>query len=102
VISFTTEYIRGWRKDGRYSGLRSLTACQRTFLQTGSYILDTAQPVASQSSTRSANTSSGLTPESTKEIVEGIRARHAGWPLEMLIPLNVEAVAKELSDAGAH
>jgi len=45
---------------------------------------------------------SGLTPESTKEIVEGIRARHAGWPLEMLIPLNVEAVAKELSDAGAH
>jgi glyoxylase-like metal-dependent hydrolase (beta-lactamase superfamily II) len=38
---------------------------------------------------------SGLTPDSSKEIAEAVRARHPGWPLEMLIPMNVEAVAKE-------
>jgi len=45
---------------------------------------------------------SGLTPDSTKTIVDGIRAQYPAWPLEMLIPLNVEAVAKELSEEGAH
>jgi glyoxylase-like metal-dependent hydrolase (beta-lactamase superfamily II) len=45
---------------------------------------------------------SGLTPDSSKEIVEGIRARYPGWPLEMLIPINVEAVARELSETRAH
>jgi glyoxylase-like metal-dependent hydrolase (beta-lactamase superfamily II) len=44
----------------------------------------------------------GLAPDSAKGIVEGIRARYPGWPLEMLIPMNVEAVAKELSETGAH
>ncbi len=44
---------------------------------------------------------SGLTSDATKEIVEGIRARYPGWPLEMLIPINAGAVAKELSEASA-
>jgi glyoxylase-like metal-dependent hydrolase (beta-lactamase superfamily II) len=45
---------------------------------------------------------SGLVPDSTKGIVEGVRARYPGWPLEMLIPINAEAVAKELSKTAAH
>ncbi len=44
--------------------------------------------------------SSGLTPASSREIVDGVRAKYPGWPLEMLIPINVEAVAKELSESG--
>ena len=44
---------------------------------------------------------SGLAPDSTKRIVEGVRARHPGWPLEMLVPINAGAVAKELSGTGA-
>jgi len=44
----------------------------------------------------------GLDSDSTKGIVEGVRARYPGWPLEMLIPINVEAVAKELAETGAH
>jgi glyoxylase-like metal-dependent hydrolase (beta-lactamase superfamily II) len=43
---------------------------------------------------------SGLRPDSTREIVDGVRAKYPGWPLEMLIPINVEAVAKELSESG--
>jgi glyoxylase-like metal-dependent hydrolase (beta-lactamase superfamily II) len=45
--------------------------------------------------------SRGLTPDSSREIVNGVRAHYPGWPLEMLIPINVEAVAKELSGPGA-
>jgi glyoxylase-like metal-dependent hydrolase (beta-lactamase superfamily II) len=45
---------------------------------------------------------SGLAAQSTKGIVEGICARYPGWPLEMLIPLNVEAVERELSATGSH
>jgi glyoxylase-like metal-dependent hydrolase (beta-lactamase superfamily II) len=45
---------------------------------------------------------SGLPPDSTKGIVEGVRARYPGWPLEMLIPINAEAVARELAEMGAH
>jgi glyoxylase-like metal-dependent hydrolase (beta-lactamase superfamily II) len=45
---------------------------------------------------------SGLTPESSKEVVEAIRARYPGWPLEMLIPINVDSVAKELYGTAAH
>jgi glyoxylase-like metal-dependent hydrolase (beta-lactamase superfamily II) len=41
---------------------------------------------------------SGLTPDSGKEIVEDVRGRYTGWPLEMLIPTDVEAVARELSE----
>ena len=44
---------------------------------------------------------SGPAPGSTKGIVEGVRARYPGWPLEMLIPLNAEAVAKELAETAA-
>jgi glyoxylase-like metal-dependent hydrolase (beta-lactamase superfamily II) len=40
---------------------------------------------------------SGLAPDSSKRIVEGVRARYPGWPLATLIPINAEAVAKELS-----
>jgi hypothetical protein len=46
--------------------------------------------------------SSGPTADATKGIVEGVRARYPGWPLELLIPINVGAVAKELSEAAAH
>jgi hypothetical protein len=28
--------------------------------------------------------------------------RYPGWPLEMLIPINVDGVAKELSATAAH
>jgi glyoxylase-like metal-dependent hydrolase (beta-lactamase superfamily II) len=45
---------------------------------------------------------SGLAPDSTKGIVVGVRARYPGWPLEMLIPINAEAVGKELAKTGAH
>jgi hypothetical protein len=45
---------------------------------------------------------SGLVPDSTKGIVEGVRARYLGRPLEMLIPINAEAVAKELAETGVH
>jgi glyoxylase-like metal-dependent hydrolase (beta-lactamase superfamily II) len=55
-----------------------------------------------RSATRAKLGPSGLTPDSTKEIVEGIRARYPGWPLEMLIPINIEAVAKELSEMRPH
>ena len=44
---------------------------------------------------------SELTPDSTKRIVEDVRARHPSWPLEMLIPINAGAMEKELSEAGA-
>lgn len=43
---------------------------------------------------------SGLTPDAAKEIVERVRAQYPGWLLAMLIPMNAEAVAKEL--AGTH
>ncbi len=45
---------------------------------------------------------SGLASDSIKGIVEGVRARHPGWPLEMLIPINAEAVGKELAGTGVH
>jgi 2-polyprenyl-6-methoxyphenol hydroxylase-like FAD-dependent oxidoreductase len=45
---------------------------------------------------------SGLAPDSTKGIVEGVRAQNPGWSLEMLIPINAEAVAKELAEAETH
>ncbi len=45
---------------------------------------------------------SGLAPDATKAIVKGVRARYPGWPLAMLIPMNTEAVAKELAGPDAH
>ncbi len=46
--------------------------------------------------------SSALTPDSTDAIVESMHSRYPGWPLEMLIPINVEAIAKEpLRDGSA-
>jgi glyoxylase-like metal-dependent hydrolase (beta-lactamase superfamily II) len=44
--------------------------------------------------------STGLTAGSTKIIVDGVRARHPGWPLEMLISMNAGAVARELAETG--
>jgi glyoxylase-like metal-dependent hydrolase (beta-lactamase superfamily II) len=40
---------------------------------------------------------SGLTSDATKGVAENVRAGCAGWPLEMLIPINAEAAAKELA-----
>ncbi len=37
---------------------------------------------------------SGLVHDSSKEIVERVRAQYPGWPLKMLIPINAEAVAR--------
>jgi hypothetical protein len=47
-----------------------------------------------------ASARAGLTAGSTKIIVDGVRARHPGWPLEMLIPMNAGAVARELAETG--
>jgi len=55
-----------------------------------------------RSATRAKLGPSGLTPDSSKEIVGDMRARYPGWPLEMLIPINVEAVAKEPSETREH
>jgi glyoxylase-like metal-dependent hydrolase (beta-lactamase superfamily II) len=44
----------------------------------------------------------GLTADSSKAIVDGVRARYPGWPLEMLISVNAGAVAKELTATGSH
>jgi glyoxylase-like metal-dependent hydrolase (beta-lactamase superfamily II) len=42
----------------------------------------------------------GLNDDSAKALVDATRAQYPGWPLEMLIPINAGAVAKELSAAG--
>jgi glyoxylase-like metal-dependent hydrolase (beta-lactamase superfamily II) len=55
-----------------------------------------------RSATRAKLGPSGLTSDSSKEIVEAIRARYPGWPLEVLIPINVEAVAREPSEMRPH
>jgi hypothetical protein len=39
--------------------------------------------------------STGLTEDATQSVVAGTRRLHPGWSLEMLIPINAEAVAKE-------
>jgi glyoxylase-like metal-dependent hydrolase (beta-lactamase superfamily II) len=44
----------------------------------------------------------GSTAASTQRIVESVRARYPGWLLEMLIPINVDAVSKELSAMSPH
>lgn len=38
----------------------------------------------------------GSTAAATQGIVDNVRSRHPGWPLEMLIPMNVASVSKEL------
>jgi glyoxylase-like metal-dependent hydrolase (beta-lactamase superfamily II) len=45
---------------------------------------------------------SGLAPDATKAIVEGVHAQHSDWPLAMLIPMNTDAVAKELAATALH
>jgi glyoxylase-like metal-dependent hydrolase (beta-lactamase superfamily II) len=55
-----------------------------------------------RSATRAKLGPSGLTSDSSKEIVGDMRARYPGWPLEMLIPISVEAVAKEPSETREH
>ncbi len=39
--------------------------------------------------------STGLTEDAKRSVVEGTRRLHPDWALEMLIPINAEAVAKE-------
>jgi glyoxylase-like metal-dependent hydrolase (beta-lactamase superfamily II) len=46
--------------------------------------------------TQAALNSTGLTADATQALVERTRRLHPGWALEMLIPINAEAVAKEL------
>jgi glyoxylase-like metal-dependent hydrolase (beta-lactamase superfamily II) len=50
--------------------------------------------------TQAAVDSTGLTRDATQSLVEGARRRHPGWALEMLIPINAGAVAKELAPPG--
>jgi glyoxylase-like metal-dependent hydrolase (beta-lactamase superfamily II) len=45
--------------------------------------------------TQAVVSSTGLTEDATQSLVEGTRRLHPGWALEMLIPINAEAVAKE-------
>jgi glyoxylase-like metal-dependent hydrolase (beta-lactamase superfamily II) len=61
----------------------------------------TVEAQRSQSGNPSGN-ASRLTPESVKAIVESVRAHYPGWPLEMLIPINAEAVSNESNDAEKH
>jgi glyoxylase-like metal-dependent hydrolase (beta-lactamase superfamily II) len=43
----------------------------------------------------------GLSAEATESLVARTRAQYPGWPLEMLIPMNAAAIAKELASAPA-
>jgi glyoxylase-like metal-dependent hydrolase (beta-lactamase superfamily II) len=45
--------------------------------------------------TQAAASSTGLTVDAKQSVVEETRRLHPGWALEMLIPLNADAVAKE-------
>jgi glyoxylase-like metal-dependent hydrolase (beta-lactamase superfamily II) len=45
--------------------------------------------------TRAAVNTSGLTQDATQSLNEGTRRLYPGWALEMLIPINAGAVAKE-------
>jgi len=45
--------------------------------------------------TQAVVNSTGLTEEGKRSLVEGTRRRYPGWPLEMLIPINAQAVANE-------
>jgi len=45
--------------------------------------------------TQAVLSSTGLTEEAKQSVVEGTRRLHPGWALEMLIPYNADAVAKE-------
>ncbi len=45
--------------------------------------------------TQAVLNSTGLTEDAKQSVVEGTRRVHPGWALEMLIPLNAEAVDKE-------
>jgi hypothetical protein len=45
--------------------------------------------------TQAVVNSTGLTEDATQSVVAGTRRLHPGWSLEMLIPINAEAVAKE-------
>ncbi len=45
--------------------------------------------------TQAVLNSTGLTEDAKQSVVEGTRRVHPGWALEMLIPLNADAVANE-------
>jgi hypothetical protein len=44
----------------------------------------------------------GLDPEASQTLVANTRAQYPGWPLEMLIPVNAAAIAKEFSTMPAN
>jgi glyoxylase-like metal-dependent hydrolase (beta-lactamase superfamily II) len=54
-----------------------------------------------RSAIQSRLVASALTLDASKDIVEAVRARYPGWPLEMLIPINVGALARELAGSSA-
>jgi glyoxylase-like metal-dependent hydrolase (beta-lactamase superfamily II) len=56
-----------------------------------------------RAATKSAIGSAGaeLSEEASQALVAETRAQYPGWPLEMLIPLNAAAVAREFSSANA-
>jgi glyoxylase-like metal-dependent hydrolase (beta-lactamase superfamily II) len=68
---------------------RAVIAAQRSYIQ--------AFRAATKSAIGSAG--AGLSDEASQALVTETRAQYPGWSLEMLIPLNAAAVAKELSSA---
>jgi glyoxylase-like metal-dependent hydrolase (beta-lactamase superfamily II) len=55
-----------------------------------------------RSATEAAAGSTGLSPEASQILVSKTRAQYPGWALEMLIPMNATAIAKESASAPAH
>jgi len=55
-----------------------------------------------RNATKSAIGSTGLSPEASQTLVGETRSQYPGWPLEMLIPVNAAAIAKEFASTPAH
>jgi glyoxylase-like metal-dependent hydrolase (beta-lactamase superfamily II) len=54
-----------------------------------------------RTATRRSMTADGLSQQATHRLIDRFRARDPGWSLEMLLPLNAAAVARELAAGGA-
>lgn len=74
------------------SGNSSVIAAQRT------YIVDFRS--ATQKAITAHAAADGLSKEATQNLVDEFRTRYPHWPLEMLIPINAGAIAKELAESG--
>jgi glyoxylase-like metal-dependent hydrolase (beta-lactamase superfamily II) len=74
------------------SGKFSVIAAQRT------YIVDFRS--ATQKALAAHAAADGLSKEATQNLVDEFRTRYPNWSLEMLIPINAGAVAKELAESG--